>query len=158
MKKGYFKSSITVLPKVMCFKAKNNRPCWALRKKITELCVHTLVFYPISMVITQNNIDITQGFPALLQIFCTSHMNIRSHKYTYTPRLEQNQRSDACGFGSGLHIWQDTIHHAVFLFHSVTLLAGAGELQKRSRCVYWEPNFWVDTKTQIERKGLTLAA
>ncbi len=87
MKKGYCKSSITALPKVLCLKAKNNRPCYeaccALRKKIERTLnfVYTLVFYPISMVIMQNNIDITQRFPTLLQTLVGLHV---SHEHTLT--------------------------------------------------------------------------
>lgn len=55
MKKGYFESSITALPKVPCIKAKKNRlhyeACCALRKKKIERMLNLLVFYPISMVI-----------------------------------------------------------------------------------------------------------
>lgn len=91
MKKGYCKSSITALPKVLCIKAKNNRPCYeaccALRKKRLKKIkrtlnfVYTLVFYPISMVIMENNIDITQHFPTLLQTLVGLHV---SHEHTLT--------------------------------------------------------------------------
>lgn len=84
MKKGYCKSSITALPKVLCLKEKEQQAMlWGVLcfKKIERTLnfVYTLVFYPISMVIMQNNIDITQRFPTLLQTLVGLHV---SHEHT----------------------------------------------------------------------------
>ncbi len=165
MKKGYCKSSITALPKVLCLKAKNNRPCYeaccALRKKIERMLnfVYTLVFYPISMVIMQNNIDITQfsNPPPDISRFARltwtyAHINTLTH-----PGWNKTNAVMVVVL-EGDSICDRTPYIMLFSLSFGDSPGWGWRTSKRSRCVYWEPNIWVDTKTQNERKGLTLMA
>lgn len=72
--------------------------------------------------------------------------------------LDRNQDSNGCGFGSGLHMWQASIHHPVFPFlFTSPVWSWTTILQKKNFSrIYCKQTFEKDKQnaTKVERSSI----